>query len=219
MLALVPHQDDELLIMGAALRNATAAGREVHLVLFGLGDGTAVRRRDMPALLGREPSPEEIGRVRDREFSMSAHLLGVERAHVHAATPRQREKSFTRDTTHEVVTGWVQRLPDAEVWVVSEHDENPDHSVLGAVVADLAANGGLRHPARAFVAPWCRDRLPHPPLERETADIGYREQYPYRYTDVAAGQWGVGLRSVRGYFDAQLDDPACWSHRLEPATG
>ena len=210
MLALVPHQDDELLVMGAALK-AAARTRDVRLVLHGLGDGTAVRRR-LPRLLGYEPTPEEVGRVRDRELTVSASLLGISPDRVEAARPRQRERHFTEADTRTAVLAALEGSPDAEVWVVSEHDDNPDHVVLGRVVADLAREGRLARPARAFVAPWCRDRLPHPPLEREEGDIGYREQYAYRYTDVPAGQWGVGLRSVREHFAAQLEDPSCWSH-------
>ena len=176
MLALVPHQDDELLIMGAALRNAIASGRGVQLVLFGLGDGTIVRTRDMPRLLGYEPTGAEIGAVRDREFTACA-----------------------------------------EVWVVSEYDANRDHATMGRVVRDLWAEGEIALPPRAFVAPWLRASVDEPALEAETAQIGYWEQAPYRFTDIHAGAWGVGLKSVRDYFDAQLSDPTTWSYSLERA--
>ena len=187
MLALVPHQDDELLIMGAALRNAIASGRGVQLVLFGLGDGTIVRTRDMPRLLGYEPTGAEIGAVRDREFTACAERLGLSASAVAMAEPRQHEKV------------------------------NRDHATMGRVVRDLWAEGEIALPPRAFVAPWLRASVDEPALEAETAQIGYWEQAPYRFTDIHAGAWGVGLKSVRDYFDAQLSDPTTWSYSLERA--
>lgn len=218
VLAFVPHQDDELLIMGPAIRNAVRGGRSVHLVLFGLGDGTAVRRRDMPALLGREPSGEEIGRVRDAEFRLSGHLLGVPEDQATMAVSRQPERQFTREACRTAMLHEIARLPDADVWTVSEFDSNPDHAAMGQALGDLAASGDLgAGTATAFVAPWCRGTLPHPPLEAERAQIGYREQRPYRYTDVDAGRWGVGYKSVRSYFTAQLRDPVCYRYDLREA--
>ena len=67
------------------------------------------------------------------------------------------------------------------------------------------------------VAPWLRASVDEPALEAETAQIGYWEQAPYRFTDIHAGAWGVGLKSVRDYFDAQLSDPTTWSYSLERA--
>lgn len=218
VLVFVPHQDDELLIMGPAIRTAARRGRAVRLVLLGLGDGTFVRTALMPALLGREPGGEEIGRVRDREFRTSSGLLGVADEEVRMAQPRQREKCFSRSTCREVVLAELARLPEAEVWVVSEFDANPDHAALGLAARDLVSSGDLGASAvQAFVAPWCRGTLPHPPLRGERADIGYLEQRPYRYTDVDAGLWGVGYKSVRRHFNAQLDDPVCYRYDLREA--
>jgi len=217
VLALVPHQDDELLIMGAALRNAIASGRGVQLVLFGLGDGTIVRTRDMPRLLGYEPTGAEIGAVRDREFTACAERLGLSASAVAMAEPRQHEKVFDPAVTRRTIQSWLRRMPYAEVWVVSEYDANRDHATMGRVVRDLWAEGEIALPPRAFVAPWLRASVDEPALEAETAQIGYWEQAPYRFTDIHAGAWGVGLKSVRDYFDAQLSDPTTWSYSLERA--
>lgn len=214
ILALVPHQDDELLIMGPALRNAVEAGRGVQLVLFGLGDGTIVRTRDMPRLLGYEPTGEEIGRVRDREFAACAARLGLPASAVAMAEPRQSEGGFVHAITRRAVRAWTRRMPYAEVWVVSEYDANPDHATMGLVVRELWAEGEIVLAPRMFVAPWHREIAEDAPLKPETARIGYWEQAQYRFTDVDAGAWGVGLKSVRRYFDDQLLDPTAWSYSL-----
>lgn len=215
VLVMVPHQDDELLIMGPAIRNATSAGRDVRVVLFGLGDGTIVRTRDMPDILGRTPSPEEIGRVRDAEFRRSSQLLGVLEHHVEMARPRQPEKRFTSEASREVMEASLDAHPGSELWTVSEFDANPDHAALGLAARELARAGRLTNErATMFVAPWCRGRFPHPPLHPERAPLGYREQQPYRYTDVDADRWGVGRKSVRSYFRAQLADPVCYRYNL-----
>lgn len=215
VLALVPHQDDELLIMGPAVRRATRLGRSVRLVLLGLGDGTFVRTEIMPGLLGREPTGEEIGQVRDAEFRDSGRLLGVEPGQIRTAGPRQREKDFSPDICRQVLLEELAALPGAELWVTSEHDDNPDHAALGLAARHLAASGDLAHTqVQAFVAPWCRGGFPHPPLRPLRAPLGYREQRPYRFTDVEAGRWGVGYKSVRRHFNAQLNDPVCYSYDL-----
>ncbi len=214
MLALVPHQDDELLIMGPALRNAVVAGRGVQLVLFGLGDGTIVRTRDMPQLLGYEPTGAEIGRVRDREFVACAARLGLPAASVAMAEPRQPERAFDHAVTRRAALAWIRRMPYAEVWVVSEYDANPDHKTMGLVIRELWAEGEIPVPPRVFVAPWHREIAEVAPLRPESARIGYWEQAPYRFTDIDAGEWGVGLKSVRSYFDGQLLDPTVWSYSL-----
>lgn len=71
--------------------------------------------------------------------------------------------------------------------------------------------------ARTAAEGAARSGTPHPPRRDERADIGYREQRPYRYTDVDAGLWGVGYKSVRRHFDAQLDDPVCYRYDLREA--
>jgi LmbE family N-acetylglucosaminyl deacetylase len=217
-LVFVPHQDDELLVMGPAIRNAVASGRDLHVVLFGLGDGTVVRTRDMPKLLGRDVSGEEIGSVRDAEFHLSCKLLGLPVHRVLMADPRQPEKAFATDTSRDVMAGHLKRLPEAEVWTLSEFDENADHAGLGLAAKELATTGVMDpERARLFVAPWYRGTMAHPPLSEERADIGYREQRPYRYTDVDAGLWGVGYKSVKRYFNGQLKNPASYSYLLTAA--
>lgn len=210
----VPHQDDELLIMGSAIRNHVLSGREVHVILLGRGDGTSVRTRKMPGLLGYTPSGEEIGRVRDREYRNTLWRLGVRSyRHIPSYEHRMAEKSFTVDGALSIMRDYLAVLPGADCKSVSMHDINPDHSALGLALQELWRNGEIIHEPRYYVAPWCRNKVPHPRLSAERAAMPARADHFYRHTDVANDDWGVGYKSVRSYFEDWAKNPASLRHK------
>ena len=206
-----PHQDDEILSMGSALVEHVNAGRDTHVVLMGRGDGTVVRTRDMPPLLGYTPTPFHMGSVRDREFRCTVDRLGA-RAHVGPYEERLPEKGFTVQDCMDLVRAWVARFPGADVKTHSPYGSNPDHRAAGEAVRQLHLNGELPYAPRYYVSPWDRGRMWLPSTRRTIRTMPSGAQHFYRHVDLAQEMWGVGYKSVPRYFDAHAANPSSWWH-------
>ena len=212
LLFIAPHQDDELLSMGAAIKAAVAHGREVAVLIVGRGNKSVVRTRDLPVLLGYIPSEWEFARVRDREFRWCVENLGA-RAILPSYVERLDERTFTADA----VTDFIRTFGSREVEVhtlTALGDLNPDHVACAQAAAALHAEGWLTRPPRFYT---------HVSRRRAVEELGYAvapegrhtpvtraDQEPYRFTDLATERWGVGYRSVPYMFEAQLTDPAAY---------
>ena len=212
MLALVPHQDDELLIMGPACATPPR-GRPGSTRPLRPWRRDHRPHQDMPRLLGYEPTGEEIGRVRDREFAACAAQLGLPPA-------RSRWQTRVSPSAPSTMGHPPGRAhldpPDAvcRVWVVSEFDANPDHMTMGQVVRELWA--GARSPCRPRLRrALAREIAEAAPLRPETGRIGYWEQAPlslHRHRGPASG-------GRPGSRCAAFRRPAARPHRVELFAG
>lgn len=221
---LIPHQDDEVLTHGSAIKIHVEAGRQVRLVLFGQGE-TSVRTGQMPELLGYTPSLEEMSAVRDREFTLTAERfeVGAENAITWPMSERLPEKSvhWSVEGCENMIRRVLSIWPDADLKANSPFDSNPDHSNIGKALNNMWHNGEIPFEPRFYLSPWDRGVVPHPEL-REEKYTGYmrkkRMQYWYRYSDIATGYWGVGYRSVPGLFDSHAQDHTSYMHRVVPTS-
>jgi hypothetical protein len=120
---LSPHQDDETLFMGAAIREHVLAGRPVIVVLLTDGGSSAVCVRDYP-------TREDCVAERDREFIAAVTKMG--------ATPlipedRMLDGSLTGAYTATLIQRLAAEYPGASFKTMSEYDSImlTDHRAAG----------------------------------------------------------------------------------------
>ena len=96
VLFFAPHQDDELLTMGAYAQRAIARGADAHVVLCSdgakscvrevLADGQACSKHD--GIHAFELDEEAFSDARDREFLSSCQAIGFRPSRIHFAPKR-----------------------------------------------------------------------------------------------------------------------------------
>jgi LmbE family N-acetylglucosaminyl deacetylase len=121
-----PHQDDEVLSMGASLKEHVQAGREVIVVLCTDGSGSTVGPR--------YPSIAEFVKERDREFTTAVHRMG--------ATPvipanRGRDSQLTVAEAEALIQPYAMKYPTGSLKTMSPWDNNTDHANLGQALRNL----------------------------------------------------------------------------------
>lgn len=212
LVAVSPHQDDEVLSMGPAILEAVAAGKVVAVLLISRGEASIVRSRDLPRKLGFAPSPHHFSAMRDREFEGAVRAMG--------ATPiippyeeRLADSSATPERVSQLIRAHV--APGSTAWTISTYDSHPDHRACGRAVQALAADGYLSQ-AAYFISPERLDLIPEgialEPVGAGTP-ITRKHQHPYRSRRLARDWWGIGGRSVGMSFNYQLRrDPLAYRH-------
>lgn len=212
LVAVSPHQDDEILSMGPAILEAVAAGQSVEVLLVSRGEASVVRTRDLPSVLGFVPSPHHFSALRDREFDGAVRAMGAT-----PIVPPYEDRLPDGAATPESVAGLIrsQVPPGTAVITLSEHDAHPDHRACGYGVQRLAEEGYLSQ-ARYFISP---ERLALVPEGVALSAVGAatpvtrRHQRPYLVRDARRNRWGIGGLSVRASFSYQLRrDPLAYRH-------
>jgi putative cell wall-binding protein/LmbE family N-acetylglucosaminyl deacetylase len=227
VLAFVPHQDDELLTMGAAISKYVALGYDVHVVLCTDGSGSFVRNAlndggGCSFHAGGHAfslSTEQFSAARDAEFTESCIALGVPVENVHIADARGVDSKLGLDQAETIIENYLALYPDAEVWSTSGTvgvGQNVDHCTLGLAASALAGSGEISE-LKCFVEPYLLssfvDANPEMQLSMTTADD---EDLRSNATDAAEaycswdpsfGRYAIGCHSVGGDFSIFLNDP------------
>lgn len=217
-----PHQDDELLFMGAAIREHVARGRDVRVLLIGRGNKSSVRTRPcLQEMLDRTPCEKEFGAVRDREFEWSVRGLGAT-----PIIPTWEDRLDENASTPADVAAIIRKHAPSgsDLKTVSEYrDEyHSDHFACHDAVASLFAGGWTDMPPRYYTLCFRKQAVLDAGLrvvrEGVSTPIAPEHQEPYKFVNVEESRWGVGYTSVRKFFSAQARDP--FSYRVveaEPA--
>ena len=195
-----PHQDDEVLTLGAALLTRLRQGREVHVVLFTDGSATGARQlmtqgwKDQFGVAHRvELTPDQLVVARDREFFSACITLGVPPANIYVfrgPAGRVANGEATDEHAHACIRWCEQAFGAAgeppELLTTSPWDPSPEHAMLGRALADAVAEGRLA--AARYGYP--QYQLSRKPVDLElttiTLDPGAR-----RVLDRALGEYGV----------------------------
>lgn len=231
VLAFVPHQDDELLTMGAAISQYVAAGYDVHVILCTDGSSSYVRDslgngKTCDLHSGKhsyELSRSEFSAARDREFMDSCKALGVTAGNIHIEPSRAIDGSLSRGTAQSIVSTYLQRYPGAEVWATSPlagDEQNVDHRTLGSAIEQMCLEGTISD-HKYFVEPYLISNF-----VKENSDIDLSklsasdEDLRMEITDATQayclwkpeqGRYAIGCHSVLGDFGVLLNDPpASW---------
>ncbi|MCK0112785.1 PIG-L family deacetylase [Ornithinimicrobium sp. F0845] len=221
LVAVSPHQDDEVLSMGAAILEAVAAGQVVAVLLVSRGEASIVRtrgslgrlrRRQLPAHLGFVPSPHHFSALRDREFDGAVRAMGAT-----PIIPPYEDRLPDGLATPDAVTALFRAhvAPGTPALTISAHDSHPDHRACGVAVQRLVADGYVPE-AGYFISPERLDLIPEG-IELSRVGTGTpitrKHQRPYRARDLRRNQWGIGRFSVKSSLDYQLRrDPFAYRH-------
>lgn len=149
-----PHQDDELLNLGAAMCQDIDAGYEVYCVLCTdggasgarqlVGDGETCQWHE-----GRHDYPMDravFSAARDREFTESCRALGVKADHIVIPADRAPDGQLTADHALELMRNAVKDVPAGQVAVktlaeVTWSRQNPDHTAVAQAALRLREEG------------------------------------------------------------------------------
>jgi LmbE family N-acetylglucosaminyl deacetylase len=147
ILIFAPHPDDELIGCGGVIAQAVQDGDPVHVIEITSGQGLF----QVVAKIEREPSPDEVGRLREAETIRACAVLGLDAKHI----------QFLRFDDGRISSGdrrVESHLPAAEaaclraiadfkptrIYCTSAWDSHPDHrATLRAVCAARQQTGCL----------------------------------------------------------------------------
>ena len=227
VLAFAPHQDDELLSMGAYLEKAVSAGQEVHAVLCTDGSASWVKGelKDGGSCAFHSGShaydltTPEFVRARDDEHLESCEALGIKGANVHVPLDRAKDGCLTVEAARRVILEYLALYPGATVCVTNPYvgsEQHADHTTLGKAAVSLYKEGKIKE-LRLFVEPYLIDafektnpgaRLRRSSAESETEKSLLEEATDaYSLWDPARGRYAIGYHSVGNDFSIFLSNP------------
>jgi LmbE family N-acetylglucosaminyl deacetylase len=215
VLFVAPHQDDEVLTMGAAISNHVSAGvHDVHVAVLCDGGGSGVR-----AQMAWERA--RFVAARDDEFRRSCRALGVPAVNVHFPRLSSRDGELTADRARDALLELLARLPGA--WVKTHTNRpvtgrHPDHAAAGQAALDLydPVAGPISN-LRFYVEPYhladYRAAYGNPGTENAAVPARVRAAVAeYRRVDHPAGVYGIGGLSVPNYLALVDATPASYVH-------
>jgi len=206
----VPHQDDEVLSMGADIAAHVAAGRRVILVLVTDGSASGARATLCKVKAVCLTVPEFVA-ARDREFAASAAALGVRPADVfYEGKP---DGKLTAADARAVIASWAARYPGSPLKTMSPHDAHPDHRVLGEALRSLRASGVTKDARFMQSRPYWTSMPVSGWFVAGSPRVGAAAN-AYRVYDPAAGRYAIGwTHSVPTAFTRLAADPRALVHR------
>lgn len=212
---VTPHQDDETLSEGSAIRHHLEAGHEVHVLLLTTGVNSGARAKT-------PLTPAQFVEARDDELFRATRELGVRRSNVHIAPSRTDDGALTVDAAEAMILAWLLDHPGAMVKSYSNlpaAGRHEDHIAAGQAAYNVLAAAGQLGALRLYVEPWLVSafRTANPGVnvgpERASGVAAVRRAFDeYEIADKPAGKWGIGYLSVAAKFEALRQDPACWYH-------
>lgn len=209
-----PHQDDDTLPKGPAIRHHLEAGHDVHVVLMTTGQHSGV----YPST---GLSVADFIAARDDEMFRATRQLGVRTANVHVSPLRTEDDALTVAAAEAIITAFYADYPDA--WCKSYSNKpatgrHVDHIASGQAALNLF-NSGLFSNVRMYVEPWLESAFhtANPTVtlspERAAGTAAVQRAFDeYKLIDAVAGKYGIGHQSVGAEFDAARPDPVSYVH-------
>ncbi|MBR6485033.1 MAG: PIG-L family deacetylase [Clostridiales bacterium] len=200
-----PHQDDELLIMGADIVRSVSTGMDVHVILC--TDGSKCRIRDDLDL-----SPEQKTKYRDEEFKNSCRALGVSEDNIHIDEDRMTDKEADLEDGCNLIEKHIKKF-DGRCVVCTliparAEKQHPDHYIIGCAALSLFAKGRIST-MRLFGEPWIS--FPCHKLERYEADESQKKMIREAVMAYSGkSELGIGHYSCPGHFELLLNDMASY---------
>ena len=145
-----PHQDDELLNLGAAICRDIDAGYDVYCVLCTDGGASGARRLIGDGGTcewheGRHDYPMDVSAfsaARDREFTASCLAIGVKEDHILIPADRAADGQLTADHAAELMRNAIKVFPAGNIEIktlaeVAWQRQNPDHTAVARAALRL----------------------------------------------------------------------------------
>ena len=220
---LSPHQDDEVLSMGAAIRQhvEVRGGSKVCVALFSTGQNSGARGvftspgfvpvgQTSPytnATIGGSVS--EFGEARDREFVASVRALGVPASNIYLdnlpgwtrVLDENKTEALQRPKADQFVQAAINHFGKVDFKTQSDSDPSVDHKVIGKALR-----------AKASQTLSTRFYYPQYQLSRKPSTLAVYEQNAanpsvvtaaanqYGLFNPAAGRYSIGWLSVQQAF-------------------
>ena len=235
---LSPHQDDEVLSMGAMILQALAQGDEVHVALCTNGDASAVRTAigmvaNCPICKSyRRPyalTRRQFVASRDAEFIASCTALGVDAAHVHKygegdGNERAEDTELSVYQAREIVSYYARLFPNARFVTfspITRAGEHRDHKALARAAMEAYEAGKIAR-LTCVVEPYTMDHFTSKGISLHklsvrslgTAAVSALEAAADEYCrfDPAQGRYAVGEHSKSREFNDRSWIDAVYSY-------
>lgn len=217
----IPHQDDEILSMGAYILQHIEAGRDVKVVLMTDGQNSGVRNELIAD--GFELSHTAFAKARDREFLDCLTRLGVGLENIYFED--FEDGTLTRNPVKEVMKTYIEMFDWGSYKTMSWMDKHKDHYVLGRSLDELSRTGWVPNHDVRFCRSLSYQDAPTPGGSwLYASDIGkiiHAADAYYLWNagafadakDPISGQrYAIGSTSVESAFDYMMSNPKCWVH-------
>lgn len=234
VLLFSPHQDDELLTLGAYAQHVMSKGADAHVILCSDGAKSCVRQilEDGHSCDKHDGSHDyclgeaAFSDARDREYLASCQATGYRPSRIHFASRRAADGSLSKEEAFEIIQRYLDIFPGAEVCTISPfvgESQHRDHRHLGEAAVELWRKGRIRH-LNLFVEPYCleafRSENPDVELSCVAADGSDKAGLTsavsqYCFWDPDVGRYAIGYHSVTGEFDAFMKEPASYWHTAD----
>ncbi|MDO3411682.1 PIG-L family deacetylase [Saccharibacillus sp. CPCC 101409] len=233
-LFFVPHQDDEALTFGAAIRNHLDAGDECHVILYTDGSASNVFKQLNgeirsslykkildPKLEGYTPLDRtDLTRCRNDEFLRSCLALGLPVENVHFMQDMQ-DGTTTVEDCEELIRSFTDRYHGARVKTFTDLGGNHrDHANMGTAGLNLYRQEKIAD-LRLYVEPYNlrQAKKAKKGLQLHKERPGRSKQYvvaslsEYKKWNPALEQFAIGYHSVRKEIDAVIANPVSYYHK------
>jgi LmbE family N-acetylglucosaminyl deacetylase len=218
---IAPHQDDELLTLGAAVTNYIShnSGGAVHALLCTDGRSSGV----WPALSNGTGCDWHLGShsyslsrakfiaARDREFHDSCRALGVPESQIHYLPSRQIDTRVTVSHMRRHIRRFLRAYRNQRIVVLAvapsrASSQHKDHRALGTALLKLREAGWI-HDLRLYAEPYDSEvqekhtrevaAAPQNDAERDRIRAAARS---YQRWDPEQGRYAIGYHSVKDAF-------------------
>lgn len=230
VLLLSPHQDDEVLTMGAFAVQALGQGCSVQAVLCTDGSASWVKRELANGLTcsfhtgehAYKLTDNQFVQARDTEFQSSCSALELSSASIANVLGRAQDSKLTVEKAKLIIRYYLAKYPNAIVCATSPSvgpEQNSDHRVLGEAALELYEEGAISD-LRLFVEPYYLSQFEqnNPGISLDCTEVENEEERAsftlaeavYRLWNPDASRYAIGYHSVGSYFDSLDANPASW---------
>lgn len=219
---LVPHQDDEILAMGAYIRQHVEAGRETVVVMVTDGQASGARTK-LKSQKGCDLSESAFSKARDREFIDCMTRLGVPEYNLYFEN--LLDGGLTLLQAKSVWRKYIANFPAGSYKTMSWMDAHKDHHLLGRALDELNRNGEVPNGDARF----CRSQLytdaPTPGGSNQSAadpnvvklaagayGVWSPNNLAHAYYMGSGPRYGIGHLSVPAMFSELDSNPVTFVH-------
>jgi len=228
ILYFVPHQDDELLSMGADICNNVLRHNNVHVILCTDGSKLSVRNTLAngekcslhPGKHAYNLSSEDFIKTRDSEFFDSCRAMGVPKINIHITRRRGVDGELTVAQAENIINFYLILYGRSSTVCTLSFTNGPsqhiDHQTLGKAANNLLKRGKIQD-LRFFVEPYHYEEIAENarmiPIEPTFVKASSRAQdrikkavESYSRWDPSKQRYAVGIHSVQKEFDDLLEN-------------
>jgi|GEM_PF-1079799 len=223
-----PHQDDELLSMGADICNSVLRGHNVHVILCTDGSKSSVKDRlsdgkSCPRHQGKHEfalSDEEFIKTRDSEFFDSCRAMGVPKINIHITRRRGVDGELTVAQAEDIIKFYLilygRSATVCTLSYTNGDSQHIDHKTLGRAANNLLKRGTIQD-LRFFVEPYHYDQIAENarmiPVEPTFVKASAQAQERLKAAVASYSRWepkkqryAVGVHSVHKEFGDLLEN-------------